>query len=190
MWGIELLGKVSELAKSLKLQVAVGIGFGIGFLLLVFTDLSEMKVAAAVICSLAVTLAVGSIIERILAWRQKKKDDRMASIKAKAGEHGKYVFTDKLADPWPDPKFPDVSWEILRNTQAHTVFLIEPICTHCRTDLVRRLNASMDGFDLDCPKCKKVSHVDDVSEARHIADSLLQGELRTNPGRFFRQRIR
>jgi hypothetical protein len=128
---------------------------------------------------------IGTIIEKIIGWRKTQKEKKSAMMEKKLGLMGKHQFHYQYDVLWPDKDFSGLGWQVLVLETPETVFLREPVCLKCKTNLVTRTNKTCEGFYLECTDCKEKFEVDDIGLARSIAESSLQGEARRNPRKFF-----
>lgn len=173
-----------EVTGSLKFQLSAAITFGVA-LLLVWNAASDSKVYLTILFLFPACMFLGSIIEKIIRWREVKKEKKDEMMKGKLGLLGQYQFTDRLNDLWPDQDYKGLAWQILVEVHQKQAFLTEPVCLVCQTNLIIRTNMTCDGFYLECTDCKARFEVDDIGKARSLANSSLQGEARRNPNRFF-----
>ncbi len=183
----DFLGYFKDLRNSLKFQLSATITFGIG-LLLIWNGFNESKIYFTVLCLFPACMFLGSIIEKIVQWREAKKKKHQEMMKRKSGLLGSWKFTDILNDVWPDQNYSGLAWQILINIFTTQAFIREPVCSECQTNLITNKKINRDGFYLECTDCSKQFDVDDIGKARERANASLQGEVRRNPDRFFLRR--
>jgi hypothetical protein len=174
------------LNRSIKIQLSASVSSAISFFIF-YNELGIFKIPLIVLFLLATCMSLGSAIEKIVQWRESKKKKHQAIMKRKSGFLGSYQFTDILNDVWLDQNYSGLAWEILINIHTSQAFLREPVCSDCRTNLIRRTNMNCDGFYIECTDCSKKFDVNDIGEKRALANASLQGEVRRNPHRFFRR---
>ena len=178
-------GFVKEVASSIQVQVATSVGFGTGLLLTLFSNYPYSTIGLATAFAFTLAMSITSLIIKIVAWRTEKKNVALQRHKAKLGLMGEHQYNHKIDAPWPDKTFDGLGWQIAINELAKQAFLCDPMCLTCRTNMITRTNASCDGFYLECPECNHVANVDDIGEARAIADARLKGDVRTSPRKYF-----
>jgi hypothetical protein len=179
-----LIEYFKEVSKSIKFQLSAALSFGCGLVAL-WVGKGKTEVALIVLFTFPACMLLCSLLEKLVAWLHERKEKRFRKMQGKVGLLGKYTFTDKLSEPWPDKQFIGLGWQVMSDVHTRAAFLTTPVCAECRSDMLTRTNKKCNGFYLECPDCKKTFDVDDIGQTRAIADASLQGEVRKAPNRFF-----
>jgi len=172
---------------SFKAQVSAFVALAVGILMLLINrGMPQTVLVMLMFFVFLFCMVIGSLIEKMSCYWKERKERKIKKLVDKLGQLNRYTFTDKLPRPWPDRNHNGMAWQVLVDIHTETAFLTEPICSCCKTNLVIRKNKRLDGFYLECTDCKKCFDVDDIGQARHLAQASLMGEVRRNPSHFFR----
>ena len=175
-------------SKNLAVHLSTATAFGIGVILVLFGSNTFLTIIA-ILFVFSICMATSLGIEKIGRWRKNKKKQSEDLIQRKLGLLGDYRYTYEFNKPWPDQNHIGMGWVILVDEHTKAVFLQNPVCLRCKTNLIHRYNENCTGIYLECTDCKARFEVDDVGEKRALAHASLQGDVRKNPDKYFRMRI-
>jgi len=179
-----LAGYFREVSRSVKFQFSATVTFGISLLFL-WLGKSGAEIFFTILFLFPTCMLIWSLCEKVMSWRERKRQRKAKEMKRKLGLLDGYEFTDKLSTPWADKNFNGLGWQILSNDHTRSAFLTTPVCLNCKTDLITKTNDKCDGFYLECTDCKQRFEVGDIGETRALAAASLQGSVRQNPEKFF-----
>lgn len=180
------LSFLKEFVKSenLILHLSAATAF-IGGLLLFWYGLNIIYVTLVILSIFSSSMSMSFIIKRIIIWKKNKNKQKIDRHIKKMGSMGKYRYSYKAKEPWPDKDYEGLGWIICVNDSIRAAFLETPVCLECKTDLLIKNNSKCNGFYLECPDCVIKFDVDDIGKTRHLANARLQGDIRKNPQKYF-----
>lgn len=173
-----------EIAKSAKVQLGLVIAFGI--IVLISYIKGEQPNLFILVCFLfaAAMLIINGLEVISIFWRN-RKEKKAKLLYDKLGVMENYQYTNKVQGFWLDEKYAGIGWQILVNDASKIAFLTDPCCSKCKTNLIHKVNKTLDGFYLECPQCSTQFEVGDIGERRAIANARMQGDVRSHPDRYF-----
>jgi hypothetical protein len=179
----DITNLIKEMSAGIKVQASLVVAIGVALILL-WMGKTALVVILSLVGLLASGMLVSSLYEKYQSWQKEKQDRQRRTLRQKAGELGAHEYTEKRSEPFPDPHIQGLGWIVAIDRRLPRAFLTEPACMACRSTLVMRTNSTMDGVYLECAKCNVRHDVDDVGEARAVADTVLQGDWRSNPEKY------
>ena len=174
-------------SKNLTVHLSISVACGVSLILLILGS-SIFLTIVAILFVFSICMAIGLVIKKIALCKKNKKKQTEELLRRKRG-FLEYVYDYEFNEPWPDKNHLGMGWVILVNNHTRIVFLQNPVCLGCKTNLIGRINKNCTGIYLECTDCKLRFDVDDVGEKRALANASLQGDVRKNPDRYFRMRI-